>query len=340
MRSLILSKHTAAVTADNTRKRFATSSEASLTKSTRARAITLAGYTFSPQNNIFLRALARTKGYATDVWVPLPTAQALRLVLRRHADPPVRITHANGDCLYYHNSQFRCSLEEMQRQWRHFTEAPQVMGSGGTKERLADAIPIQEEQLPLNTNGERFEHAAELQMIEYTRRHGYASRYWATPQEAGYLFQSPFRDPFLGVKEHGVEVANIFTSKPLLYYNVSGTTDPSKFTPEVCRRYDPYNFHLRFYRPITAIQLKRSAIEHDCVDQQQWITPERAKWWRVRLKSNVKPVVLIYKPGEVVQLVNVNMTENPKRLKEQSFVRCSFPMEDDELVFQTLVTKK
>ncbi|CCW71733.1 unnamed protein product [Phytomonas sp. Hart1] len=169
-------------------------------------------------------------------------------------------------------------------------------------------------------------------MIERARRHGYASRYWATPHEAAYLFQSPFPDSLVGATADGVGVANLFTSSPLYYYNVSGTADPSKFTAKTCQRYDPFNYIGRFYRPITAVQLKRFAIAYDCLDQQQWVTPLRVQWLRTTIKRDARPVIIFYGHGRVVQLVNINMTENPKRLEEFTLMESDLIGDEDRLL--------
>ncbi|EPY30560.1 hypothetical protein AGDE_09382 [Angomonas deanei] len=180
---------------------------------------------------------------------------------------------------------------------------------------------------PLNTNGERFPLTIENEIVSHHNSIS-NSRYWATVDEAYYLYNVAFHPSYL-TPEHRVRVDSN-TSK-LVYYNVCGTADPSVFNPSTCVRYDPFNYRGKYYHPVTALMMKRFAIANNVLDQKQWASLQLISTMGF---TTSKPPLLLVLGDFDVALQNINLTNSPELLASKlgSSPDAEESFEDDILV--------
>ncbi|KAG5482459.1 hypothetical protein CUR178_05598 [Leishmania enriettii] len=266
---------------------------------------TLCGHAFSAEHHHHLCAIARARGWAGRVWVPVPVMELLSLPLSRKTFMPVRLTSSNGSVWVYHSSQFIAPLDAMQERWNARLRC--LEAEEKNRDATLMASRVAPDSLPLSTNGERFDSATEDCMLRSVGSRDSASRYWATEAEAAWLYRTPFTDTYVSnpgncVVSHANELC-----RPLALYNVEGTVDPSRFTKLTCRRYDPVNYNGHFYRPAVAMRMKMFALQYDCLDESQWITPRRAARLGLSLIPHVKP--LLFSLERPLFLISIGATQ-------------------------------
>lgn len=300
-------------------------------------AFTLPGVPFASRHSILLSAWGRSRGYKGNVWVSGPLLHHLRIHPRAQADGPVMLHTDSGSCVYYHTSQFTQSLDELRGLWKAYEVASR---DAQAQQRPCSKLP--EAVRPLDTNGEPFPADVEEKMALFSN---VCSRYWASADEAAYIFQSPFPERVLRDESLAVAVPRPLCNAPLLYFNVSLSQHPASFSEKTCLRYDPYNYSGRYYRPITSIELKRAAIELRCIHQPRWVTPHRVRSLGLGLLPHTVPVRLgVRSRCEGVSLVNISFTSNPAALEKVCSVVDSTPITeldsttDDHLTMQTVTT--
>lgn len=280
---------------------------------------TIAGYSFSVANHVILRAVSAARGYRGNVWVPEATRRLLQLPLCEYSDSPVQLSSSNGYCSFHHLSQVDLPSDEVHRRWNEY--ARRKLEEEEEPKNSARNCTVNHDDgvaTPLSLNGEPFT----VEVANVMLQCGCRCRYWATPEEASYLFLTPFRPSYLADSGHAVAVPHPFADRPLLYYNVEGTCDVTRFTSETCRRYDPYNYEGFFYRPIAALAMKRFAIYHRCLDQPRWVTPTRAERCGSPLLPHVSPLQLSL-VNSTLQLINISLTKHPVLIEEATLRQVS-----------------
>ncbi|RNF14702.1 uncharacterized protein Tco025E_05783 [Trypanosoma conorhini] len=270
--------------------------------------VCITGARFSPENEAILWTHAMARGYAANVWVPQGLVERLRLRERGHKPAgPVGINAANGRRFFYNLSQLVCTEQEL-REEVSLRFAPVPLGP-------VKCEPVFDAWHPLNTNGEPFPQSFADEVHARFGRH-YAeghSRYWATVDEAEFIFDSPFNSSFL--KESNAVALPVTEGYPcVMYYSVRGTRRPDVFNPLTCRRYQPVNFYGRLYSPSVATQMKASAISYGCINSLIWLTTKRAHKHGIGVRSGVKP--LTFCADGIFHLVNIAMTKDPARLSD------------------------
>ncbi|KAK7198290.1 hypothetical protein NESM_000786500 [Novymonas esmeraldas] len=265
---------------------------------------TLSGHTFSVDHHHFLCAVARARNWTSRVWVPAPLASLLCLPLVENTYLPLRLEGGCGSSLVYHASQFVLPLRVMWERWDAHVRGVDAAEQRRVASLLASRVPP--DTLPLSTNGERFDSVTEEMMLRWGSTAGAASSYWATAAEASWVYGARFSTAFLADPANGVVCRANSICRPVTYYNVRGTVDPSRFTPQTCRRYDPVNYHGAFYRPAVAVRMKMMALRHDYLGEPQWITPHRAALLGRVVLERAGAVAFRY--GNLLRLINVGAT--------------------------------
>lgn len=283
---------------------------------------TITGNGFSRSHSRLLSALAQSRRYESPVWLSGPVIKMLSLTPKPFTENPVELLATNGSCIYYHISQFTLDTEEITKRWdahasRSLSQAS--MKDGRPVGSVVPPLPTSSPYVALNTNGEPLPPESQSFIHENFSVGALQSPYWATPDEASYIFQSPFRPSYLRqAQPRAVPVANYFDGgEPLHYFSTEGTTRADVFTPDRCCRYDPYNYEGRFYAPLTAVRMKRFAIEHDCLAQRRWMTPQRIRRHGAFVLPHVEPLIFII-DEKVIQLINIQLTSKPAYLEAEA----------------------
>ncbi|KAG5481933.1 hypothetical protein LSCM1_05643 [Leishmania martiniquensis] len=290
---------------------------------------TLSGHIFSEEHHHLLSRIAWTKGWTGRVWVPVPVMELLRLPLVLGTAAPVRVTSSNGSVWVYHSSQFTVPLDAMRELWN--ARVRRIQAEEKDREAALLASRVAPDELPLSTNGERFDRATEECMLRRVRSHGTSSRYWATEAEAAWLYRTPFTAAYLSTPENGVVSQANELCRPVVLYNVEGTVDPSRFTELTCRRYDPVNYKGYFYKPVVALHMKALALHYNCLHEPQWITPHRAMKLGLSLIPHRKPLFLSMEvPSALVNIATTQRTRAPvPRVPPATDAGGSVRLEDD-----------
>lgn len=291
---------------------------------------TITGVAFSPQNGLMLQAIQRARGYAGGEWVAAPLMSLLGLVPHAETENPVRLSVAGKTCTYYHVAQLARPLDEVRRRWEQHARLFQEEEDDEVVPALPREAPCESPEA-LTTNGESFLPEVASRMAAIAKQVPGLSRYWATPDEASFIYQNPFTqlEPRLSAA-----VPLPYAGVVATYYNVALTRQPHRFTEATCRRYDPVNYHGLYYRPFAATAMKREAVAQGCLDQPRWVTVGRARRARSKLKPHVVPIEL-KGARNTLRLVNINLTEHPN-LIERGFCDYSHLADDDsELLLQS-----
>lgn len=182
------------------------------------------------------------------------------------------------------------------------------------------------EVVPRDTNGERFHHTIEAEIMKRFAHLLPLNPFWVTLSEASFIYQSPF--------EELDDIPSILVPHkdcgPVRYYSASSNPKPEKFSSKTCLRYDPINFFGMPYRPLTSVFLKRYAVEHHCCHHSLWVTLQRMQSLDVSVVEPFTPLTLIIN-NDVYQLVNAGLTTNPVLL-QSSIILSRSGRQDDTTV--------
>lgn len=261
------------------------------------------------------------RGFTARVWVPQSLVERLQLGFRGHtAAIPVGLDAENGRRFFYNLSQLECTQEKAEESVARLLSA----ASCTPAPQGPDAAVC-----PLNTNGEPFPPSfAEEVLLRFGERGlGATSRYWATVDEAEFIFNSPFEASFLR-EENAVALRLDGAAVCAKYYNVCGTCRPDVFNSYTCRPYHPVNFSGKPYCPIIATHMKASAIRHGCMSSRMWLTTRRAARIGVGIRRDMKPLTFLFE--DTFHLINVAMTLNPQRIMDSSLSRAQNDLPDDD----------
>jgi hypothetical protein len=280
----------------------------------------LSGQPFAINHHVLLRTAARFQNWNGNVWVPARVAAQLHLPLRPNTAAPVKLQLPNGTSYVYHSEQFTAPVAVLQAAWDEFVRRENQLADpfAGEPETATSPACI----FPLNTNGERFDRETEERMIQCgggggdgngDHRSQTRSRYWVTAAEASYVFATPLREAYLADPTNAVVSNGPLLCPGVSYSNVEGTTDPTRFTPNSCRRYDPVNYSGAPYRPCVAVVMKAFALRYGCLHERQWITTRRASYLGLSVPRSVNPISFMIR--DPVHLVNVAV------LQRSSFIR-------------------
>lgn len=299
---------------------------------------TIFGCTFSPQNALLLSTLKRCRGYKSNIWIS--SAVANRIRLKRYpkynsSHFPVTLSATNKEHNFENIEEFEEEEDEILRRVRKvFPLIFSLFNSPKTAHK--EALPVVKNSdvelskgkyIPLDTNGEAFD-TETVNHIALKYPYLQSERpYWVTEFEAKFVFQVDLKEKS---KRSGPQFqVRRFGGHLLTYYHVSGTIHPELFNMETCVRYDPYNFFGIFYRPVTALAMKRYAIQHRCCSWKRWVCIHRVHLYNVNLLPRITPLSLVHS-DEVVQLVNVGLTTNPKLLENLAVKKQHFSSIKDE----------
>eukprot|EP00796_Vickermania_ingenoplastis_P007091 gene7091-5025_t len=273
-----------------------------------------------PENAGRLRFLTtECPNFRDNIWIAVDLARRLRLQTchsKSFTSFPVTLSAMNKSCAFINAEEFNEGQDEIAARYKaYICRSAEESGNSSGSSLAPDAVR------PLDTNGEPFDEATEEYILQHYQHLVLQSPYWATTAEASYVFQSPFTDGSLTTVP-SVEVVR-FSGVPIKYYHVSGTRHPDCYNAASCRRYDPYNFFGVFYRPATAIAMKRYAVQNRCCHSPRWVSLQRSQQYNAQLLRHIKPLSLVLNE-EVIQLVNTALTTNPSVLENAAVkqVRC------------------
>lgn len=299
---------------------------------------TIFGCTFSPQNALILSAVQRCRGYQSNIWISSFVSERLRL--NRFAPYnsfhfPVKLCASNAECLFDNIEEFAEDEREIVRRLKKvfpgtfllFNSSRNKPSKNSTVQKNSSLQISTNNGIPLDTNGEPFDKKTESRIIAQYQELMKESPYWVTESEAKFVFQVDLKEKS---KHFGAQFqVRRFGGHLLNYYHVSETTNPQVFNSKTCLRYDPYNFFGMYYRPVTALAMKRYAIQNNCCLWSRWVCVQRAQLYNVDLLPHVTPLSLVLS-HEVVQLVNVGLTTNPSILENVAVKKQHFLSIEDE----------